>query len=411
MSLSWFKIYGDLPEHPKSDLLEIELQTPRAWTFVVQLWCWASRVLPDGDLSRVPAEIVARRAGWNGDAQLFVRALQSVGFLDGLVLHDWEAEQGAFLRKRERDRERAQAVRETKKKRQEAKVAKAKTPQQEAVESESQKVAATSQRLRNDIAATSERSRGVEEKRREEKRVEENRKEEREFRNPERAREENEISDQSVGTPQPQPAASLAPPNDRPTPLPNRQRGVMGLAERADRPASPAEMAEKGGDALLARFPAYDGKSGRPTIKERLEALWSNYIDNYNTNGPEVARAKLLGWLGDANYQRLLHAYERERASQPGGGGQHPRWAEWRRLKDDPSNDLPPFQEWLTKQEESGGRRRNGSGAPQAVGLFVPKAFDYAAAAEGLAAMKSQPAGIMAKSGEHTAAGVPDAAE
>lgn len=107
MGLPWIKVYGNLPDHPKSDALAAALKRPRAWTHVVELWLWVSRVQPDGDLSALPDAAVAKRAGWNGDAGAFVAALLSVGFLDpDRRLHGWEDEQGAHARRREADRKR-----------------------------------------------------------------------------------------------------------------------------------------------------------------------------------------------------------------------------------------------------------------------------------------------------------------
>jgi hypothetical protein len=109
MSFPWIKINNDLPDHPKSDALASVLSEPRAWTYLVELWLWASRTKPDGNLAGVADIIIAKRAGWTGDATVFVEALIATGWLSATrMLHDWEEHQGAVRDKAYRDRERSE---------------------------------------------------------------------------------------------------------------------------------------------------------------------------------------------------------------------------------------------------------------------------------------------------------------
>jgi hypothetical protein len=107
VSLPWIKVYGNLPDHPKSDALAAVLGEPRAWTHVLELWLWCSRLRPDGNLADLPPALIAKRAGWSGAAQAFVDGLRSVGFLneDGR-LHDFAQEQAAHADKLQKDRDR-----------------------------------------------------------------------------------------------------------------------------------------------------------------------------------------------------------------------------------------------------------------------------------------------------------------
>ena len=108
MSLPWIKIASSLPDHPKSDLLEAATGIPRAWSHVVELWLWVSRVQADGDLSKLPAATIARRSGVSTDPDAWVQALKDCGFLDADgIVHDWWEYQGEHMRKRERDKARA----------------------------------------------------------------------------------------------------------------------------------------------------------------------------------------------------------------------------------------------------------------------------------------------------------------
>src|SRR5688572_15962882 len=71
VSLPWIKVFTNLPRHWKADRLGELLDDPRAWTYVVELWLWAADVRPDGDLSSLGNTTIARRAGWQGDAEKF----------------------------------------------------------------------------------------------------------------------------------------------------------------------------------------------------------------------------------------------------------------------------------------------------------------------------------------------------
>lgn len=105
--LPWIKLFGNLPDHPKSDLLEDILGVERAWTHVVELWLWVSRVRPKGTLEGLSDAVIAKRSGWAHDAETFVRALIEAGWLtEDRELAGWDEHQGAHVRKVERDRQR-----------------------------------------------------------------------------------------------------------------------------------------------------------------------------------------------------------------------------------------------------------------------------------------------------------------
>ena len=113
MSLPWIRVYNDLPDHPKSDHLAAILQEPRAWTHVIELWLWMSRVRPDGSLAGLHPVVIARRAGWDGDPITFVDAMRQAGFIDGDQIHGWLEYQGAHAKKLEKDRARIRQLRDT----------------------------------------------------------------------------------------------------------------------------------------------------------------------------------------------------------------------------------------------------------------------------------------------------------
>jgi hypothetical protein len=81
---------------------------------------------------------------------------------------------------------------------------------------------------------------------------------------------------------------------------PPRPRGVVGMVEAAAKPDVNALVArlrnERDVDQRF-RFPALDGRAGRPTLHEVVTALWFNFEGNYDEKGPDVAYAKLITWV------------------------------------------------------------------------------------------------------------------
>jgi hypothetical protein len=106
------------------------------------------------------------------------------------------------------------------------------------------------------------------------------------------------------------------------------------------------------------RFAVFDGLNGRPTLLERCTALWANYVEAYDTKGPRIADAKLLGWLGtDADKHR--RAWERDRDAGALAAPDPARVAARRayELERSKGHDLPPFAQWLEDQAAKPERR------------------------------------------------------
>lgn len=90
MSLPWIKVYANLPRHAKSKRLNALLGRGRCWTFVAELWLWASVERPDGDVSDLEPKALAEVSGWPGNADLFRESIIAAGFLtDQGHLHQW----------------------------------------------------------------------------------------------------------------------------------------------------------------------------------------------------------------------------------------------------------------------------------------------------------------------------------
>ena len=116
--LRWFKVSADLMRHRKSVALAGRLDDERAWAYVVQMWAWFCEQAGNGEqLGPDAAYLIARGAGWKGDADEFCRHLVAVGFLDtvpeGFRVHDWADWAGAHVEYQRRDAARKKAVRKT----------------------------------------------------------------------------------------------------------------------------------------------------------------------------------------------------------------------------------------------------------------------------------------------------------
>src|SRR5690606_28020749 len=93
--VAWIELHQSLPRHRKTLVVAAHLGIHRiqAMGHLAALWMWAIDNAEDGDLTGVPAQVIAFGAEWDGDAQAFVDALIAAGFLerqDGrLLIHDW----------------------------------------------------------------------------------------------------------------------------------------------------------------------------------------------------------------------------------------------------------------------------------------------------------------------------------
>ena len=84
------------PDHPKVDGLMDSLSIPRyaAVGLLESLWHMTMRYAVAGDIGKFTDEQIARRLGWDGEAQALVAALLANRWLDvgadcRLVVHDW----------------------------------------------------------------------------------------------------------------------------------------------------------------------------------------------------------------------------------------------------------------------------------------------------------------------------------
>ena len=119
--MAWIELHQSVWTHKKTIMLAalLDIDEIYAAAHMSKLWTWALDNAQDGDLSGLPARVIAFGAGWKGDADEFVRAAIKAGWLDetdeGLVIHDWYDYAGRLIEKREANRERMRKARAKKK--------------------------------------------------------------------------------------------------------------------------------------------------------------------------------------------------------------------------------------------------------------------------------------------------------
>jgi hypothetical protein len=362
MTISWLRLSVSLPTHPKSDFLEVALNTPRAWTYVIELWCWASQARPHGNLDGLPASMIAKRAGWTGDADRFVDALRSTGWIDeDDCLSGWWETYGGLLEKADSDAARKRESRGAGPK----------------------PVRRTSS---GPTRAALPDGAGRLEKRREEERREE--------------------GESAVPAPPAPPVVAFAEPEVLSATFADRQleraRGAVVADNRNARNGKTAESEAINGrpqtvEALLAhvvdgeplertwskRFAALDGRAGRPTIAEKVAVLWeASTGKRWGINGAVVI-AWFVSRLGEDN-DKHRRAWERDGGATSSTSGTHPLWATWRAERD--RGDVPPFEDWLRKRDDDDGTRSvrpkstGSGGTPRTVSAVIADANAEAAA-------------------------------
>ena len=121
----WIKVHAVMRHHRKTVMLDGLLGCDRSWTYVVELWMWASEHSPTGIIlapAKSRARQIARAAGWNSPNGVgpdeFYAALLTAGFVDedetSVIIHDWDEHQTGHILKAERDAARMRRVRANK---------------------------------------------------------------------------------------------------------------------------------------------------------------------------------------------------------------------------------------------------------------------------------------------------------
>jgi 5-methylcytosine-specific restriction endonuclease McrA len=104
--MAWIESHQSLRDHPKTRKLSHILGTslPATIGHLQCLWWWAIDYAEDGNLSRFDTTDIAIGGEWDQNAETFVDALVTVGFLnyaaEGLTVHDWDDYAGKLIERR-----------------------------------------------------------------------------------------------------------------------------------------------------------------------------------------------------------------------------------------------------------------------------------------------------------------------
>lgn len=115
--MAWIELHQAVWTHRKTFLLaaELDLEETYAAAHIIRLWTWALDNAPDGDVTGLPARVLAYGAAWSGDADAFVAALIASGWIDDgdgyCCLHDWDDYAGRLIERRAANAERMRNAR------------------------------------------------------------------------------------------------------------------------------------------------------------------------------------------------------------------------------------------------------------------------------------------------------------
>lgn len=113
--MAWIESHQSLGRHPKlkAAARQLGVSRPAMVGHLQYLWWWALDFAEDGDLSGIDAEDIAEEALWDGDADEFIDALTTAGFLTTeRRINDWDDYTGRLVSQRESNRERQRRHRE-----------------------------------------------------------------------------------------------------------------------------------------------------------------------------------------------------------------------------------------------------------------------------------------------------------
>lgn len=115
--MAWIQSHQELRTHPKTLRLArlLSVSPITAIGHLHCLWWWCLDYAQHGDLSTFDHLDIAIAAGWDGDADTFIAAMESAGFLDvdafTISVHDWPEYGGRLIERREKNAECMRAAR------------------------------------------------------------------------------------------------------------------------------------------------------------------------------------------------------------------------------------------------------------------------------------------------------------
>lgn len=91
--MAWLESHEDIADHKKTQKLcsLLKIPVPTAVGHLHLLWHYTLRVAwQTGDLTDHQPEFIARGCHWTGRPEVFLKAIQAAGYMDGMKVHDWE---------------------------------------------------------------------------------------------------------------------------------------------------------------------------------------------------------------------------------------------------------------------------------------------------------------------------------
>ena len=120
--MAWIELHENLPTHKKTRRfarllgLSVPQEIPQAVGYLCVFWLWSMGNATNGTLNGFDAQDVADAAGWTGEPEAFLSAMQESGFIDvdedGLKIHDWMDYAGRYLEYKEKAERAKQKNRE-----------------------------------------------------------------------------------------------------------------------------------------------------------------------------------------------------------------------------------------------------------------------------------------------------------
>ena len=117
--MAWIESHQELRNNPKTRKLarSLNISIPAVIGHLQCLWWWATDYAQNGDLSRYDANDIADAMMWEGDPDILVEAMITIGFIDedenGRKIHDWYDYAGRLIEKRKANCARSRRARDT----------------------------------------------------------------------------------------------------------------------------------------------------------------------------------------------------------------------------------------------------------------------------------------------------------
>lgn len=115
--MAWIELHQSLWTHRKTLALAeaLGIEDTYAAAHMARFWSWAMDNACNGDITVMSQTIIAKAAGWHGDAKTFTEAIVASGFFDrddrGVRIHNWDNYSGKLMEARAKNKDRQRRYR------------------------------------------------------------------------------------------------------------------------------------------------------------------------------------------------------------------------------------------------------------------------------------------------------------